>query len=84
MAALAAMRSRRAFVVLSLAYNLIGVADLLNDYKNAVLNDLPASAGELGMAYFVPVIYVPALMISHGIAIYLLARWNRNPEPLAA
>jgi hypothetical protein len=35
-------------------------------------------ADQLGAAYVVPVIYVPALMISHVVAFYLLA--HRQPH----
>ena len=31
-------------------------------------------AGELGAAYAIPIIYVPLLMITHVVALYLLAR----------
>jgi hypothetical protein len=37
-------------------------------------------AGQLGAAYAIPVIYVPALMISHVAAFYLLTR----PQPKLA
>lgn len=40
----------------------------------AVAAGLPAQAGELGAAYAIPVIYVPLLMITHGVAFYLLLR----------
>jgi hypothetical protein len=35
---------------------------------------LPEIAGQLGAAYVIPVIYVPALMITHVAAFYLLVR----------
>jgi hypothetical protein len=34
-------------------------------------------AGQLGAAYVIPIIYVPALMITHVAAFYLLLR----PQP---
>lgn len=37
-------------------------------------------AGQLGAAYVIPVIYVPALMITHVAAFYLLLR----PQPKTA
>jgi hypothetical protein len=37
-------------------------------------------AGQLGAAYVIPVIYVPALMITHAAAFYLLLR----PQPTTA
>lgn len=66
----------RSFVV---AFNLVGVTDLIVDYYNAVQLDLPANAGQLGATYAIPVIYVPLLMITHVVAFYLLLR--RKVEP---
>jgi hypothetical protein len=34
-------------------------------------------AGQLGAAYVIPVIYVPALMITHVVAFY----WLVHPQP---
>ena len=60
------------------AFNLVGATDLLLDYYHAVRLDIPAVAGEFGAAYVIPVIYVPALMISHVAAFTLLMR--RRPK----
>jgi hypothetical protein len=68
-----------AFVV---AFNLVGVGDLLLDYWHAVQGGLPEHAGALGAAYAIPVLYVPLLMITHGYALYELAR--RRPRLAAA
>ena len=38
------------------------------------LSPVPAVAGQLGSTYVIPVIYVPALMITHLVALYLLLR----------
>lgn len=54
------------------AFNIVGVADLLIDYFHAVRAGLPALAGELGAAYAIPVIYVPLLMVTHVAAIQML------------
>jgi hypothetical protein len=35
---------------------------------------LPAQAGQLGSTYAIPVIYVPAFMITHFVAFYWLVR----------
>jgi hypothetical protein len=80
MLALLTIRIRPLFWPLVIAYNLVGVADLLIDYADAMLADVPAQAGQLGAVYWVPVLYVPVLMITHGIAFYLLAR----PRQVAA
>ena len=77
MLALLTVRVRPLFWLFVVAFNLVGTADLILDYVHAVRVDLPAVAGQLGAAYAIPVIYVPALMISHVAAFYLLTR----PQP---
>ena len=61
------------------AFNLVGVIDLIVDYYHAVQVGLPALAGQLGTTYAIPIIYVPVLMITHVVAFYLLLR----PQPKA-
>jgi hypothetical protein len=56
------------------AFNLVGVVDLILDYYHAVQVGLPALAGQLGATYAIPIIYVPVLMITHVVAFYLLLR----------
>jgi len=56
------------------AFNLVGVIDLILDYYHAVRVGLPALAGQLGATYAIPIIYVPLLMITHVVAFYLLLR----------
>ena len=68
------------FWVFVVAFNLVGAADLILDYYHAVRVALPAAAGQLGAAYAIPVIYVPALMISHVAAFYVMTR----PQPKVA
>jgi hypothetical protein len=72
--ALLTFNVRPLFWLFVVAFNLVGMADLLFDYYHAVQNNLPASAGELGAAYVIPIIYVPLLMITHIAAFYLLMR----------
>ena len=50
----------------------MGAADILLDYYHAILGGLPAIAGQLGAAYWIPVLYVPLLMITHVVALYWL------------
>jgi hypothetical protein len=78
MLALLTVRARPLFWLFVVAFNLVGTADLILDYYHAVRVDLPAVAGQLGAAYAIPVIYVPALMITHVAALYLLTR--RQPK----
>lgn len=76
--ALLTVRRGRIFWPFIVAFNLVGVVDILLDYYHATQVNLPAVAGELGAAYVIPVIYVPLLMITHCTAFYLLVR---RPEP---
>ena len=77
--ALLTVRIRPLFWSLVVAFNLVGAVDLIVDYYHAIQVGLPAIPGELGAAYAIPIIYVPALMITHVIAFYLLLR----PQPSA-
>jgi hypothetical protein len=72
--ALLTVRIRLLFWLFVVAFNLVGVADLIGDYYHAIQLDLPAIAGQLGATYAIPIIYVPLLMITHVVAFYLLLR----------
>jgi hypothetical protein len=72
--ALSLFRSRPLFRVFVVAFNVVGICDLLSAYAHAIQHGLPAIAGELGAAYAIPVLYVPLLMITHVAAFVLLAR----------
>jgi hypothetical protein len=76
--ALLTVRIRALFWLFVVAFNLVGVSDLVLNYYHAVQIGLPAMAGELGAVYAVPILYVPLLMITHVTAFYLLVR--RQPE----
>jgi len=80
MLALATVRIRPVFWMFVVAFNLVGLVDLVLAYSHAIQVDLPAHAGELGAAYAIPILYVPLLMITHVTAFYFLAR----PRPGAA
>ena len=75
--ALLSARIRPLFWTFVVAFNLVGAVDLIVDYYHAIQVGLPAVPGELGATYAIPIIYVPALMITHVIALYLLLR----PQP---
>ncbi len=77
--ALLAVRIRPLFWLFVVAFNLVGVIDLILDYYHAIRVGLPALAGQLGATYAIPIIYVPVLMITHVVAFYLLLR----PQPNA-
>jgi hypothetical protein len=57
--ALMLIRTRPLFWGLVVAYNVIGIGDLLIDYYDATMSGLPAVAGEFGGMYVIPIIYVP-------------------------
>jgi hypothetical protein len=80
MLALLTVRLRPLFWLFVVAFNFVGLADLLVDYYHAVQLDLPSIAGQLGASYAIPIIYVPLLMITHVAAFYLLLR----PQLMAA
>lgn len=72
--ALLTARVRPLFWLFVAGFNLVGVADLLIDYYHATAANLPAIAGELGATYWIPILYVPLLMITHAVALYWLVR----------
>lgn len=77
--ALLTFRTRPLFTALVVAFNVVGAADILIDYYHAVIEGVPAIAGQFGSTYWIPIIYVPVLMITHGISFYLLLRPQRLP-----
>jgi hypothetical protein len=78
--ALVTARVRLLFWVFIIAFNLVGMADILLAYYHAIKFGLPAVAGQLGAAYLIPILYVPMLMITHFVALY----WLVHPRPGAA
>src|ERR1700747_2958608 len=77
--ALFTVRVRPLFWLFVVAFNLVGMIDLIFDYYHATQVGLPALAGQLGAAYAIPILYVPVLMITHIVAFYLMLR----PQPKA-
>ena len=78
-AALLTVGMRPVFWLFVVAFNVVGTADILVDYYHATRLDLPSIAGELGATYWIPILYVPALMMTHVTAFYLLARPQQQP-----
>jgi hypothetical protein len=76
--ALLTVRVRFLFWTLVWAFNLIGLANLIMDTVSAVRMDLPSVAGQLGAAYAIPILYVPALLLTHLVAFWLLLRPARS------
>ncbi|MBV9579492.1 MAG: hypothetical protein JO057_12970 [Chloroflexi bacterium] len=77
MLALLTIRVRPLFWMCVVAFNVVGMLDILVDYYHAIQFDLPSRAGQLGAAYAIPILYVPLLVITHVVSVYLLAR----PQP---
>ena len=74
MLALLTVRVRPLFWLFVVAFNVVGAADILVDYYHGNQVGLAALAGELSGTYWIPIIYVPLLMITHITAFYLLLR----------
>jgi hypothetical protein len=68
---------RRAGIVLAWIFNLWGSIDLLNAFYQA--NNSGLSPGQLGATYVIPTLIVPLLLITHGLAFWILLR--RQSEP---
>lgn len=75
--ALLTVRVRFLFWPLVWIFNLVGLADLLNATARAVTLNVPSIAGQLGAAYAIPMLYVPALFWMHVLAFWLLLRPQR-------
>jgi hypothetical protein len=74
MLALMTIRQRPLFWLFVVAFNMVGAADLLLNYYHGAEFGLPERAGTLAAAYWIPILYVPLLMTTHGLAFYLLVR----------
>jgi hypothetical protein len=81
MLALATVRIRPLFWVFVVAFNVVGLADILNDYYHAISINLAATAGELRAMYAIPIVYVPILVITHVVALYWLFRPQASAAP---
>src|SRR6266851_7545299 len=74
MLALLTVRVRPLFWLFVVAFNIVGIVDLIVDYYHAIQVGLPAHAEWLAATYAIPIIYVPLLMITHVVAFYFLVR----------
>ena len=80
--ALLAVRVGPLFWLFVVTFTLVGIVDLILTYYHAVRMNLLALAGQLGAAYVIPILYVPALMITHVAAVYSMLR--RRPRTVRA
>jgi hypothetical protein len=81
--AVLAVRVRPLFWLLVWAFNLVGLGDLILDTVEASRLHLPEAAGQLGAAYAIPMLYVPALFWAHLLSFRLLLRPTREPTSQA-
>ena len=72
--ALLTARIRPLFWSFVVAFNLTGATDIIVDYYHAIQTGLDVMPGQFGATYAIPIIYVPLLMITHVVALYLLVR----------
>jgi hypothetical protein len=78
--ALAALRTRLAEPLVWI-FNIVGTADLLNAFYQGGLISLAKTPGLLGAAYFIPILGVPLLLVTHVLVFRLLMR-KKAAEPL--
>lgn len=84
MMALLTVRIRPLFWSFVVAFNVVGATDILVDYYHAIRLGVPFLAGQMGATYVIPIIYVPMLAITHGVAFYwLLHRQSRAAQAVA-
>ena len=72
--ALLTLRVRFLFWSFVWAFNLVGLGDRVMDTARAASMGLPSMAGQLGAAYAIPILYVPALFWIHLVALWMLVR----------
>jgi hypothetical protein len=72
--ALLMIRIRSLFWPLVVGFNLVGAIDIIVDYYHGGKLGLPALSGELGATYAIVIVYVPILLITHFLSLYLLLR----------
>ena len=71
-AAFLSFRIRPLFWGLVIAFNVVGAVDLIDAIARTIYYGVPFEAGQLGAAYFIPIVFVPLLMVTHVVAFYLL------------
>lgn len=73
-----ALLPRSAGIVVVWVFNLWGSADLVNAFYQA--NASALMAGQLGATYFIPTVFVPLLLVTHGLAFRILLRSQNEPH----
>jgi hypothetical protein len=80
--ALAVLRTRFATPMIWI-FNLWGTADLLNAFYQGSLISLPKTPGLLGADYFIPILPVPLLLVTHFIVFKVLMRRAAVVHPVS-
>jgi hypothetical protein len=70
-ASIVTFRWERVSLVLTVLYTIIGVADIVNNVYRVVALGIDHHTELLGVAYVIVVLYVPVLLITHGITAWL-------------
>jgi len=55
-------------------FNIWGFADIVDAVYHGVIFGIAASSGSLGALFFIPTVFVPLLMITHGLIFWQLLR----------
>ena len=77
--ALLTVRARTLFWTFVVAFNVVGSIDITVDYYQGIQLNIGSIAGQLGGGYAIVTLYVPALVITHVVAFYLLTRSHERP-----
>jgi hypothetical protein len=70
-ASIVTFRWERTSLVFTALYTVIGAVDLVNAVYLVIALGIAQHPERLGVAYLIPVLYVPLLFITHGIAAWL-------------
>jgi hypothetical protein len=66
-------------VVIAWIFNIWGTVDLFNAFYQA--NHTGVVAGQLGATYFIPTFIVPLLLVTHGLAFWILLQHGDYEYP---
>jgi hypothetical protein len=72
--ALLTVKARPVFWLFVIAFNVVGLLDILIDYFHAVQNGVPTAAGQLGATFFIVTMLVPILVITNCYSLYSLVK----------
>jgi hypothetical protein len=80
-AAIVTFRWERVSLVFTAFYTALGAADLINNIYHVVkLGILPEN---FGLTYEIPILYVPLLLITHGVTVWLLLKRGTSADSAA-